>query len=142
MQGFNPDPLVDDPAVRRLFADLWKGSPSAKEAGAWLIVITVPAPAWYLKKWPPGEDLEVSASRCLQGAKAMVHTHPVDFTKKYPLQGAKPSTWGGNTGKGDWGAAIRCGIPNYVPSVGAVWKVLPNADSPVMEQVAGSGWDR
>ncbi|MBD0275534.1 MAG: hypothetical protein ICV73_26835, partial [Acetobacteraceae bacterium] len=125
MDGFNPDALVDDAAVRRLFAGLWNGSPRDKEAGAWLIWVVAPTPGWTLVKWPPGKDLEVSTPRCLPSAKAMVHTHPVDFTTKHPAQGPQPSTWGGSTGKGDWGAAVQCRVPNYVLSANAIWKVLP-----------------
>ena len=133
---------MDDAAVRRLFADLWTGSPPDKEAGAWLVAIAAPVRTWLLRKWPPGEDLEVTAGGCLQAAKATVHTHPVAFTTKFPLQGPKPSTSGGSTGKGDWGASVRCKVPNYVLSIDAIWKVLPNPQKPDMEQVAGAGWQR
>jgi hypothetical protein len=141
MHGFSLDALVDDDAVRRLFAALWDGSPNDREVGAWLVWVTAP-PGWTLIKWPLGKDLEVSASGCMASAKAMVHTHPVVFTNKYPLQGPLPSVKGGNTGRGDWGAALRCQKPNYVLSVSAIWKVLPNPQKPEMEQVAGPNWQR
>ena len=142
MHGLEPDAMVDDPAVRRLFADLWKSSPADKEVGAWVILVTAPSPSWTLVKWPPGADLEVAASRCMRSAKAIVHIHPVNFTAKYPLQGAEPSTSGGSTGKGNWGAAVRCGVPKYVLSVSAVWKVQPNPDRADKKQVAAAGWER
>jgi hypothetical protein len=67
---------------------------------------------------------------------------PGQFATKYPLQGAEPSTSGGGTGKGCWGAAGRWGVPNHVRSVSAIWKVLPNPDNPEKRQVAGAGWER
>jgi YD repeat-containing protein len=71
------------------------------------------------------------------GAIAQAHTHP-EITSKTSSTGPKPSTSGGNTGRGDHGTADKLGMPVYVVTRNAIWKAVPNAKDPV--QVAGKDW--
>src|SRR4051812_46098371 len=120
MADIKPDALIATPRVLQLFRQLWKESPSDREVGAWVLRVTQPKEDWVLIRWPPGGALHVSTPGILKPATAAVHTHPVAFTSKF--QGAeKPSTSGGNTGKGDWGAAVQINKPIYVLSVHAIW---------------------
>jgi len=52
----------------------------------------------------------------------------------------KPSTSGGNTGRGDQGTADMIGLPVYVVTRDAIWKAVPGGKDPV--QVAGSDWTK
>ena len=65
------------------------------------------------------------------GTVAIAHTHP---DKSSP----KPSTTGGNTGRGDQGTADKIGLPVYVVTRNAIWKAVPNAKDPV--QAKGKDW--
>jgi hypothetical protein len=143
MLPFEPDALVDDPAVRRELAAMWNDAPHDREVGAWLIRVTSPQPGWKLVKWARGKELEASTpSPAPQAAQAIVHTHPPFFTAKYPVEGPKPSHTGGNTGKGDWGAALQKRLPNYVLSATAIWRVLPDPRGFDPRQVAGVNWQQ
>jgi hypothetical protein len=122
------DDLYDAPGVKELFKELWAKSPLDAEGAAWLLRITQPW-SYRLIGFKRGEASHVNIGKAPPGVVAQLHTHP---TKLDP----KPSTRDNDGGKGDWGAAVKLGLPVYVLSIWAIWKVMPNEKEATIVQVA------
>lgn len=67
-----------------------------------------------------------------KGYVAIAHTHP-------PTASPRPSTTGGNTGRGDQGTADTVKVPVYVITRNAIWKAVPGAKKP-QAVVEGDWW--
>jgi uncharacterized protein RhaS with RHS repeats len=66
------------------------------------------------------------------GTKGMAHTHVVD---------GPPSIYDPITrGRGDWGAAVEAGLPNFVLRRNSVDVVMPNAATPEIYTVLDGDW--
>jgi hypothetical protein len=122
------DNFYSAPGVKALFKELWNKAPVDTEVAAWLLRITQP-PSYRLTGFKQGGASHVNIGKAPPGVVAQLHTHP---TKLDP----RPSTRDSDGGKGDWGAAVKLGLPVYVISIWAIWKVMPNEKDATIVQVA------
>jgi hypothetical protein len=129
MAEIERDALIENPQVKEQLLTLWRNAPVDGEAAAWIVYLTKPEPRYYFISWERGYSSHATyKGKPPAGTVAQIHTHP---TKLSP----KPSTSGGD-GKGDWGVASQCGVPVYVVSVWAIWRVDPDQSAPKLVQVA------
>jgi hypothetical protein len=122
------DPLINTTGMKELFLKVWNHPRTGHEAAAWLLWVTAP-PAYQLNRLKEGEEDYVDIGMPPHATVAQVHTH---HQKLSPL----PSTKGKNHGRGDWDAAVKSGVPVYVLSMWAIWKIMPNNDQALIVQVA------
>jgi len=132
-QKTTPDNITSNQDVLDMVYCLWKlGGYGVKdtERSTWITNNggTYGSVAW---PWSAESKKETWKGPLPAGTVANAHTHPNSG-------GVKPSTSGGNTGKGDQGTADKIGLPVYVVTRNAIWKAVPNGKNPV--QVAGNDW--
>ena len=129
----NRDRLTSNEKVLKMLYCLWKsggyGNPRT-ERSMW---ITETNGEFGSKQWPWSAESgqETWKGPIPANTIADAHTHP-------NVMDPKPSTRGGNTGRGDQGSADATNLPFYVVTRDAIWKAVPGDKNPT--QVAGSGW--
>jgi hypothetical protein len=139
VQKLTPDLLTSNQDVLRDLYCLWKtGGYGVRDTERSLWITgnggkygSVPWP------WSAESKKETWNGPLPVGTVANAHTHP-DRSISESKASPKPSTTGGNTGRGDQGTADKIGLPVYVVTGQAIWKAVPKAKDPV--QVAGSDW--
>jgi len=131
-----PDKITSDRGVLKRFYCLWKAGGYGNlrtERSMW---VTQDSKGNYGSvDWPWSAEWgkETWHGPLPADTVADAHTHPNGMDPK-------PSTSGGNTGKGDQGTADMIGLPVYVVTRDAIWKAVPGGKDPV--QVGGSGWTK
>jgi RHS repeat-associated protein len=127
------DPLTASQKVLDQMYCLWKKSRygfQRTERSMWITEQNgeLDFPQW---PWSAESGKETWQGRRPSGSIAIAHTHPNALSPK-------PSTTGGNTGRGDQGTADAQGLPVYVVTREAIWKAVPNQKDP--SQVAEGNW--
>jgi hypothetical protein len=141
MPGSGHDPVTEAPTFLPGCYRLWEKSGYGRlptETSAWLVreqggdglsLVDWPASGRYAEAaWPRGRPWP-------EGRVAIVHTHPDRLSEE-------PSTTSAGGGEGDYGAAKQAGLPVYVVSRHAIWRLTPEPLAPGRNpvRIAGDGW--
>jgi RHS repeat-associated protein len=132
-QNVTPDNLTSNQDALKALYCLWKkggyGVPNT-ERSMW---ITQNEGKYGTVQWPWSAENKTESWKgpIPTGTVANAHTHPNSASPK-------PSTTGGNTGKGDHGTADKIRLPVYTVTRDAIWKAVPGTKEPT--QVVGKDW--